>query len=150
MPWYQGESPVKMAALAGVQVGVELKALRNLTPREASQSRLGVFTTGLSAHPITSALIWSAMRRRTLGRELGAVLSFPWLLPLVDSVRTTTKAARNDRSMLIKQSCRAELGSFVPRLPHVGKFSLGTRPDHVAAAINGRQQVQVRGSGSGA
>ena len=58
---------MRMAALAGVQVGVELKALVYLTPSEARLSRLGVLAISFRAQPRRSALIWSAIMKRMFG-----------------------------------------------------------------------------------
>ena len=56
-----------MAARAGVQLGVEEKALAKRTPSDASLSRLGVLIAVLPAQLRASARIWSAIMKRMFG-----------------------------------------------------------------------------------
>ena len=61
-----------MAARAGVQLGVEEKALAKRTPSAASLSRLGVLIAALPAQLRASARIWSAIMKRMLGGVCGS------------------------------------------------------------------------------
>ena len=56
-----------MAARAGVQLGVEEKALAKRTPSAASLSRLGVLIAGFPAQLRASERIWSAIMNRMFG-----------------------------------------------------------------------------------
>ena len=62
-----GYIPVYGADLAGVQMEDVLYARVNLSPSEASLSRLGVIAMALPEHPITSSRCWSGWMIRIFG-----------------------------------------------------------------------------------
>ena len=91
-----------MAARAGVQLGVEEKALAKRTPSAASLSRLGVLIAALPAQLRASARIWSAIMKSMLGGVCGSGAARDCTTEIASSRPATTAF-----SMMITHCSRA-------------------------------------------
>ena len=108
-----------MAARAGVQLGVEEKALAKRTPSAASLSRLGVLIAALPAQLRASARIWSAIMKRMLGGVCGSGAARDCTTEIVSS-RAAFSMMMIDRviEMLLQRSY--SLFTRMRKVAHVG------------------------------
>jgi hypothetical protein len=108
MPWYQGCKPVKIADLAGVQVGVVEYMLVKDMPRAESCSKFGVRALVTVSHRI-----WSAICRRIIGRDKDG-----------EESQRRTKSGDEPRTRYWDAKPRNDVMSRLCRMQQAGECSL--------------------------